>query len=541
MALRPQHKRSGLIPRLPPSPIVLRLAVVSLELEEAELLARLPPIMQLGASGARAAWLGSSSANDTSGGVSTSHAIDLLVSPSTPRPHVRTLLPGVVSMLVPHPRLQTEMATVGADLIADLLLQVWCNAPRVTAQHAYACAYACNGPPLPPKASPSLCAASRRYEHAQSHDACRHLLHRPLLAPLQVHEASPTDWTAAHATPSPSTTAMAASTLDNSVASSQLSSIGSALPLGKERPLASGRMADMAGLVRLHFPAAHLARVGLSPPSGHAASLPAALPVPPLSSVSFASANSGMAELVGEDPSGKCGLEATSTESGESAESGDELEGWDEGDLLVRASSQESSREGRASSRDSGRGASSDCHGVESNPCRSDEPDALMFVLCVSMLQAVRPSRQGMRARPWLAACTVVLMPRGSMPLGRHEVARQACAAARQDCAAAVCGARALARRTCLARLPLDLPTLPPFGRACSQLGTRPRGSTTPPQLRVQQQQPLRGQRRKRLSRHGWASRRAAGSRLPRMARRAWLMPLRAQLVPVPTWPAHPS
>ena len=66
-----------------------------------------------------------------------SHTDLLSTANGPPRPHVRLWLPGVTTLLVPHPRLQDAEASVHSALLADLVLHVHRLGPRDwTAAHA---------------------------------------------------------------------------------------------------------------------------------------------------------------------------------------------------------------------------------------------------------------------------------------------------------------------------------------------------------------------------------------------------------------------
>jgi len=191
------------------------LAVISLELEDAEIEARLPRPMQMPAwlggaarhgtarhdtarayeATAAAAAAASSSSSLSSRGGRRKSGIEVLVSAASPRPHVRLLLPGVTTLLVPHSRLQPENATIGMALIAELL--------------------------------------------------------------FQVHRVAPHDWVAAHATRDPAAAIGAGG---------WASGLHPGLhPASLVVPEAGAPLPDLAGLARLVVPAAELARVGLAP------------------------------------------------------------------------------------------------------------------------------------------------------------------------------------------------------------------------------------------------------------------------------------
>ena len=120
------------------------LAILSLELDEEEIDARLPssptarklsphaPCWREPKEDAESTTDGRSSSMSSSSGDDAATAAAALHEPLSvlgsldgrQRPHVRMWLPGVTSVLVPHARLQEAQSTVRATLIADLILNV---------------------------------------------------------------------------------------------------------------------------------------------------------------------------------------------------------------------------------------------------------------------------------------------------------------------------------------------------------------------------------------------------------------------------------
>lgn len=56
--------------------------------------------------------------------------VGMLLSPEKRRSHVRVLVPGIVSLLVPHPRLQPQLLTVVMEELARLILKLHEQSPR---------------------------------------------------------------------------------------------------------------------------------------------------------------------------------------------------------------------------------------------------------------------------------------------------------------------------------------------------------------------------------------------------------------------------
>ena len=124
------------------------LAVVSLELDDAELASRLEHFPCSGSSASLPSWLGGSRCAADPRPRATlaaslgcvdapAKAVDVISTVSEPRPHVRMVLPGVASLLVPHARLQLGGECLSMPVLAQLLVSMSADADHDwTAVHA---------------------------------------------------------------------------------------------------------------------------------------------------------------------------------------------------------------------------------------------------------------------------------------------------------------------------------------------------------------------------------------------------------------------
>jgi hypothetical protein len=136
------------------------LAVLCVELEEVEIDARLPTSptrlqkqQQQARANAAIRWGGATGAREVGGGVSGALGVLGSAAGHDSRCNVRMWLPGVTTLLVPHPRLQESESTVRAPLIADVLINLHRSCPR-----DWAAAHAARPTPLSPLSSPNRAA-----------------------------------------------------------------------------------------------------------------------------------------------------------------------------------------------------------------------------------------------------------------------------------------------------------------------------------------------------------------------------------------------
>jgi hypothetical protein len=225
------------------------LAVLSVELEEEELDARLPGSPNLPRARSQQRWpsdpetaaaVGSWS-DAASTGKKKSPAAGLLASASGPeRPHVRIWMPGVTTMLVPHARVQEHERAASATLLADVILHVYALSTRdwAAAHSSY----------------PGVCTLARSGSGAGSSSSSSGLIvHSPIRSDANCRPRS-----SARRAASPRTCV--------------------ARP-----PLASDSF-DLAGLQRLVIGGQELARCGLAVPRRMPSSATLDLPLPSISS-----------------------------------------------------------------------------------------------------------------------------------------------------------------------------------------------------------------------------------------------------------------